>query len=132
MSQPIAGGDRTINRENLNNVSGIRQGNVAGGRVDPGYGVSAPAADRWRGAYGAYHQGWVNGYWHGYHTNPSWDWGSFALGAATGVMAWGVGSSIFDWGYASYSNPYYDASAVAARSDRSMKPPPSTRSLSSL
>ena len=72
-----------------------------------------PAYNGWRGAYWGYHQGWANGYWHGYHDNNNWGWGSFALGAATGVSAWALGSSFYNWGYASYANPYYAAEAVA-------------------
>src|SRR5579864_4110098 len=90
------GGDTTINR-----------GNEAGGRIDAGYGVGPPAYNNWRGAYAGYHRGWANGYWHGYHNSPYWNWGSFALGAVAGVTAWGLGSSLYSWGYASYANPYY-------------------------
>jgi tetratricopeptide (TPR) repeat protein len=54
----------------------------------------------------------VNGYWHGYHAGTGWNWGSYALGAATGVAAWGLGSAIYNWGYSSYSNPYYDTGAM--------------------
>ena len=81
--------------------------------MDPGYGVRPPAYNGWRGAYWGYHQGWANGYWHGYHDNNNWGWGSFALGAATGVSAWALGSSFYNWGYASYANPYYAEAAVA-------------------
>ena len=35
------------------------------------------------------------------------------LGAATGVSAWALGSSFYNWGYASYANPYYAAETVA-------------------
>src|SRR5208337_2362114 len=81
--------------------------------VDPGYGVRPPAYNGWRGAYWGYHQGWANGYWHGYHDNSNWGWGSFAVGAAAGVTAWALGSSYYNWGYASYANPYYGEAAVA-------------------
>ena len=81
--------------------------------MDPGYGVRPPAYNGWRGSYWGYHQGWANGYWHGYHNNNNWGWGSFALGAATGVTAWALGSSFYNWGYASYANPYYSYEAVA-------------------
>ena len=104
----VVGGGTTINRGDVNS-SNIRQGNLAAGRVDPGYGILAPIADTWRGAYGDYHRGWVNGYWHGYHTIPGWNWGSYALSAATGVAAWGLGSSLCGWGYSSHANPYYVA-----------------------
>jgi tetratricopeptide (TPR) repeat protein len=81
--------------------------------VDPGYGVRPPANNAWRGAYWGYHKGWANGYWHGYHANNNWGWGWFAAGAATGVTAWALGSSFYNWGYAPYANPYYYAEPVA-------------------
>jgi tetratricopeptide (TPR) repeat protein len=55
----------------------------------------------------------VNGYWHGYHDNNYWGWGRFAAGTALGVTAWALGSSFYNWGYASYANPYYAEEAVA-------------------
>ena len=96
-------------------IRGARQNNLVGVGVDPGYGVRPPAYNNWRGAYGGYHQGWANGYWHGYHNNPNWNWGSFAVGATTGVAAWAVGSSIYGWGYAPYANPYYVAGASGSQ-----------------
>jgi tetratricopeptide (TPR) repeat protein len=104
------GGNTVINRGDVN--VGNRQNNFGGNRVDPGYGVRPPAYNNWRGRYGGYHQGWVNGYWHGYHNGQGWNWGSFALGAAAGVTAWGFGSALYNWGYASYGNPYYYANAA--------------------
>ena len=106
------GSGNTINRGDVN-VGGIRQNNLAGIGVDPGYGVRPPAYNNWRGAYWGYHQGWANGYWHGYHDNNAWGWGRFATGAAVGVTAWALGSSYYNWGYASYSNPYYAEAPVA-------------------
>ena len=111
-NRPGIGGGNTINRGDVN-VGGIRQNNVAGIGVDPGYGVRPPAYNNWRGAYWGYHQGWANGYWHGYHDNNYWGWGGFATGAALGVTAWALGSSFYNWGYASYANPYYAEAAVA-------------------
>ena len=111
-NRPNIGGGNNINRGDVN-VGGIRQNNAAGIGVDAGYGVRPPAYNNWRGAYWGYHQGWANGYWHGYHDNSNWGWGSFALGAATGVTAWALGSSFYNWGYASYANPYYAGAAVA-------------------
>jgi tetratricopeptide (TPR) repeat protein len=35
------------------------------------------------------------------------------LGAVSGVTAWALGSSIYNWGYASYANPYYGEAAMA-------------------
>ncbi len=86
---------------------------MAGIGVDPGYGVRPPAYNNWRGAYWGNHQGWANGYWHGYHNNNNWGWGQFATGAAVGVTAWALGSSFYNWGYSSYANPYYAEAAVA-------------------
>ncbi|MFI5455426.1 MAG: tetratricopeptide repeat protein [Isosphaerales bacterium] len=113
-NRPIIGSGNTINRGDVN-VGGIRQNNLAGIGVDPGYGVRPPAYNNWRGAYWGYHQGWANGYWHGYHADNygGWGWGRFAAGAAVGVTAWALGSSIYDWGYSSYANPYYGGEAVA-------------------
>ncbi len=113
------GNNNVINRSGNNNVVNRgdininnRQNNFVGNRVDPGFGARPPAYNNWRGAYGGYHQGWVNGYWHGYHNGQGWNWGSFAAGTAVGVTAWGLGSSLFNWGYASYGNPYYGAAAA--------------------
>jgi len=69
--------------------------------------VRPPAYNNARGAYGAYHAGWANGYWHGANTNLGWD--RFGVGAAVGVTAWALGSSFYNWGYSSYANPYYYA-----------------------
>jgi tetratricopeptide (TPR) repeat protein len=49
----------------------------------------------------------MNGYWHGYQNGAGWNWGSWALGTAAGVTAWGLGSALYNWGYSSYANPYY-------------------------
>jgi tetratricopeptide (TPR) repeat protein len=111
-SQAIVGSGNTINQGGVN-VGGVRQNNLAGIGVDPGYGVRTPAYNNWRGAYWGYHQGWANGYWHGYHDNNNWGWGRFAAGAAVGVTAWALGSSFYNWGYGSYANPYYADAAVA-------------------
>ncbi len=59
------------------------------------------------------HQGWTNGYWHGYHDNNNWGWGRFAAGAAVGVTAWALPPLFYNWGYASYANPYYAEQPVA-------------------
>ena len=111
-NRPGIGGGNTINRGDVN-VGGIRENNVAGIGVDPGYGVRPPAYNNWRGAYWGYHQGWANGYWHGYHNNNAWGWGQFATGTALGVTAWALGSSFYNWGYASYANPYYAEAPMA-------------------
>ena len=112
-NRQISGSGNTINGGDVN-VGGIRQNNLAGVGVDPGYGVRPPAYNNWRGASWGYHQGWANGYWHGYHDNnySGWGWGRFAAGAV-GVTAWALGSSFYNWGYASYANPYYAEPAAA-------------------
>lgn len=102
----IAGNRTAINQGNAN-INNIQPGRG----VDPGFGVRPPAYNNWRGAYWDNHRSWVNGYWHGYHNSNNWNWGSYALGATTGVAAWGLGSSLYNWGYASYANPYYGATA---------------------
>ncbi len=55
------------------------------------------------------HQSWVNGYWHGQNNSNWWNsGGAFATGLAIGgIGAWGIGSSIYNWGYRPYSNPYF-------------------------
>ena len=102
------------NRPGIGNRPGIDNRPGAGDLVNrPFDGARPPAYNGWRGAYWGYHQGWANGYWHGYHDNSNWGWGSFAWGAATGVTAWALGSSFYNWGYASYANPYYAQEVVA-------------------
>lgn len=85
-------GDRGNNRVGDGNLANNRPNNV--GR--------SPAYNNWRGPYGDNHRGWMNGYWHGYHNNPGWNWGY-----GTGVPAWGYGSPYYGWGYSPYANPYY-------------------------
>jgi tetratricopeptide (TPR) repeat protein len=79
-----------------------------GGGYRPGWGGGVPPAWAYRPGWG-YHQGWVNGYWHGQNNSNWWNnWGGFATGLALGgIGAWGIGSSIYNWGYMPYSNPYY-------------------------
>jgi hypothetical protein len=107
----IGSGNTTVNTGGVN-VGGFQQANVGavgGFGGNGGYASQLPAYNNWRGAYGGYHQGWANGYWHGYHNSPDWNWGSFALGTAAGVSAWGLGSAFYSWGYGSYANPYSTA-----------------------
>ena len=67
-------------------------------------------------AYGAYHSGWVHGYWNGHDyagwgwRNPYWGggWGmGLGLGLGWGLASWGFGSSLYGMGYMPYYNPYY-------------------------
>ena len=67
---------------------------------------------RLAGGYGGYHQVWANGYWHGYHDSPNWNWGSFALGSNR-LHSLGLGSPLYSWGYDSYGNPYFSTETMA-------------------
>jgi tetratricopeptide (TPR) repeat protein len=106
------GGNTNINLGGVN-TGGFQQANVGAIGGYGGYGAGLPAYNNWRGAYAGYHRGWTNGYWHGYHNNAYWNWGNFALGAVAGVTAWGLGSSLYSWGYAPYANPYYSTDTYA-------------------
>ncbi len=105
-SRPGVGNVGNVGNVNVGNVGNVNIGNV-------GRATQLPAYNNWRGAYGNYHAGWVNGYWHGYHADNNWGWGRFAVGAAAGVTAWALGSAYWNWGCGSYANPYYYAEAVA-------------------
>ncbi|HZW32159.1 MAG TPA: tetratricopeptide repeat protein [Isosphaeraceae bacterium] len=72
-------------------------------------------------AYGAYHAGWVHGYWNG-HNNAAWAWRGpywggwgwgmglgLGMGLGYGLASWGYGSALYGMGYLPYSNPYYAA-----------------------
>src|SRR5262249_27707641 len=113
------GGAAVGGRENVAAASGPRGTAVAGSR-------SAFAASGYRpngfNAYGAYHAGWVHGYWNG-HGDAAWGWhngywggwgrglggggGVVGMGLGSGLASWGFGSSLYGMGYLPYSNPYY-------------------------
>lgn len=66
-------------------------------------------------AYGAYHAGWVHGYWNG-HDYAGWGWRSpywgawglgLGMGLGWGLSSWGYGSMLYGMGYMPYVNPYY-------------------------
>jgi tetratricopeptide (TPR) repeat protein len=136
------GGNAVGGRENIGAVSGPRgtavggsragfaagpNGAVAGGSragaaVGPGgavagrsyYGASAMRPYGYN-AYGAYHTGWVHGFWNG-HNDAAWGWRgpywgawgfSAGLGLGWGLASWGYGSSLYGLGYMPYANPYY-------------------------
>ena len=104
----IGGVGNRAGNVNINNIQGNRNfNNIQGNRALTGrYGDHPWVANN---RYLGYHQGWINGYWHGY--NNGWGWGGYGLGLATGLTAWGLGSALYGggWGYSSYSNPYYVA-----------------------
>ena len=81
------GGGTNINRQH--DQSGRRQhrvfqGNLTGNLRRPGLRGSPTGLQRLAGAYWGYHQGWANGYWHGYHNNNNWGWGSSPWGPRPG------------------------------------------------
>jgi tetratricopeptide (TPR) repeat protein len=108
INRPNSGNNININNVN-NNFNNWNNHNR------PGWADGRPA---WSYRPGwNYHQGWVNGYWHGQNNGNWWNnWGGFATGLAIGgIGAWGIGSSLWNWGYMPYSNPYYSAPAVVTQ-----------------
>jgi len=97
-------------------VAGVGPG---GAFAAKGFGVSA-ARPYGYNAFGAYHAGWVHGYWNGHGgwgwRNPGWAaWGiGLTTGLAWGLTSWGFGSGLYNMGYTSYANPYYEAPAVVS------------------
>jgi tetratricopeptide (TPR) repeat protein len=130
IDRPGGGGNWVNNRpgfgnnNNFNNINVNRPNfnNINNGIINrPGWDNRYPGNGGW-GTWGRpgnfpawsyrpgwnYHQGWVHGYWAGQNNNWWNNWGGFATGLALGGLgAWGVGSSLYNWGYASYANPYY-------------------------
>jgi tetratricopeptide (TPR) repeat protein len=116
---PAADAPRTINNFGRGGAPISHPANVASANVNRhgGYG--------WRGPYGGYHSGWVHGYWNGHYWPggygygygyPGYGWGlagaglggfGLGLGLGAGIGAWGYGSSLYNWGYSNYANPYY-------------------------
>lgn len=117
-------------------AEGPRGGMVAGGeRGGAAFGAGGAAAGyRSYGAagfrpngfnpYGAYHAGWVHGYWNGHgdmawgwHNGywGGWGWGGWGwgfglgmgMGLGFGLASWGFGSCLYGMGYMPYYNPYY-------------------------
>jgi tetratricopeptide (TPR) repeat protein len=129
------GGNAVAGRSNIAAVSGPRGTAVEGSRGFAASGYGGAYAGRSYGAgayrangfnaYGAYHQGWVHGYWNG-HDSAAWGWhnpywgGAWGLGLGMGVgmglgwglSSWGFGSSLYGMGYMPYSNPYYYGAGV--------------------
>ena len=77
-----------------------------------------PGGWGWRGGYG--YPGY--GYWGGYggglgYGGLGWGLGSglglgLGLGAGYGLSSWLFGPMLYNWGYSSYSNPYYGGTTV--------------------
>jgi hypothetical protein len=116
-------GNRGIfNNDRVNiNTGNINTGNIGRGNINgwggrpggwgyhPGYG--------YRPGYWGNHGNWYNGYW-GWHRPVvnnfygGWGMGGFGWGMGTGLLlgglgGWAMGSSLCNWGYMPYSNPYY-------------------------
>ena len=82
---------------------------------DGGYGGYRPSY--WNNHNNWHHGGWgwsnpvINNYYGGYgYRSSMWGWGlgGFGLGmVSSSLLGWGMGSSLYNWGYSSYSNPYY-------------------------
>ncbi len=120
------------NRTNFVNNANINVNNV-GNRLDGGgFGGYGGYRGYPGGAYAPYHRDWVNGYWHG---NYGGGWGgngygngypyggygygggnfagnALGVGLGVGLASWGLGSLFNNFGYSSYSNPYYSASTT--------------------
>ncbi|MDB5349421.1 MAG: hypothetical protein JWN86_668 [Planctomycetota bacterium] len=102
--------NRTNNNYNITNVnSGYRgngAGNYGGYRNYGGYGG-------WNNSYQGYHSNWVHGSWNnhygGWGNNAAWFGAGLGLGAVAGwgLSSWAYSPSVYNWGYSSYSNPYY-------------------------
>jgi tetratricopeptide (TPR) repeat protein len=105
-----------MSSNNVNNFTNINRpdyggGGPWGGRYG-GYGGYRPSP------YGAYHAGWVNGFWNGNYARGggggwnNWGLNALGLGMGIGVASWGLGSLWNSWGYSSFVNPYYAPAAV--------------------
>jgi tetratricopeptide (TPR) repeat protein len=106
--------DRAGNLRN-NQFAGNRAGSYAGAGANVGNHPYAAGA-----AYGANHGNWYHGAWNGNYGAYGWGhyggygWGGWGLGMAGGMAlggmagmgGWGYGSSLYNMGYSSYSNPY--------------------------
>jgi hypothetical protein len=125
------GGAAVGGRSNVAVASGPRGTAVAGSRS--GFATRPYGAGGGWGwhnnAYGAYHQGWVHGYWNGhdsaawgwrgpYWGGYGWGWGAaglgLGLGLGWGLSSWGMGSALYGMGYMPYANPYYAAPLLVA------------------
>ncbi len=96
--------NNNFNRNNFNNWGMNRAG---GWGYRSGYG--------YRPSYWGNHGNWYNGYW-GWHRpminnfyggNGGYGWGMGTGLLMGGLSGWALGSSLNNWGYMPYSNPYY-------------------------
>jgi tetratricopeptide (TPR) repeat protein len=123
------GGGNTVNVNRPNSGNSINVNNRRGGinnsgnltinNVNNNFNASRPAWTNGNPSWAYrpgwdYHRGWINGYWHGQNNGNWWNnGGAFWTGMAIGgIGAWGIGSSIYNWGYMPYVNPYAAAAPV--------------------
>ncbi len=135
------GGNAVAGRSNIAAASGPRGTAVEGSRgfaaaggggayAGRSYGASAYRPSGYN-AYGAYHSGWVHGYWNG-HDSAAWGWHSpywggtgvgLGMGLGWGLSSWGFGSSLYGMGYMPYTNPYYYGATAGAAGQADMSAP---------
>ncbi len=115
--------NRVGNINNFNRVTNVNNFNRNVGVNRAGWGGYNPY---WGNHAGWYH-GWWNGNYGGYGWRPwgygwgggGWGWGGMGYGLGTGLglgmgmgmgyglSSWLFGPTLYNWGYSSYSNPYY-------------------------
>jgi tetratricopeptide (TPR) repeat protein len=96
------GGHNTIIGNGNNYFNNWHGGNYAGWVNNGMWGHY----DHWHDHFNDWHDhwhGWYHGHWGGYWNNG---WGYAAAGAAW-VNSWALASTLYNWGYGAYSNPYY-------------------------
>lgn len=134
INRSFDGGNRTNFTNNRTNI-GVNNGNINrinnnSGNINRVNNVNVNnshwnSGSRWNNSYSGYHNGWVHGYWNG-HNSAAWGWrggywggGAWGLGVGMGLgwglSSWGFGSSLYNWGYMPYSNPYYVAAPVVVQ-----------------
>jgi hypothetical protein len=128
INRSFDGGNRVNFTNNSRTNVGVNTGNINrinnSGNINRINNVNVNGS-RWGNPYSAYHQGWVHGYWNGHNSN-AWGWrggywgaGAWGFGAGLGLgwglSSWGYGSSLYNWGYMPYYNPYYVASPVVVQ-----------------
>lgn len=109
------GGNTFVNNGNINRNNGNWNGNRNWNNGNWNGGWAG------RGGNWGYDRGWVHGYWNGAHSGWGWNnaaWGfGTGLGLGYGLGAWGWGNSLYNWGYASYANPFYLQTPVVIQPD---------------
>jgi tetratricopeptide (TPR) repeat protein len=119
------GNINNINRGNFNNVNRGNINNINRGNFNNNVVIGNRVGNTgWANRYTGYHNGWHNGYWNNHYHN-NWGYGGWGMGlggfglgmlagsALGGIGGWGYGSSIYNWGYSPYMNPFYGSAVVA-------------------